>query len=217
MLRTFLENFGWRVFALVVAVILWATFVGSPELTTAVSAPVEYRNMPESLELSSEAPDRVHLEVQGPSARLNSFDLSNITVKFDLSGVTRAGDQTLTIEPYNVDLQPGLALVRAIPAQIRLRFEDRIGADIPVRVRLSGSPHPGYSVVRQDVSPPTLRIIGPESHVREVEYAETDPIDISSVVGEETFQVQTFVRNQYVRLMSSPGVRVTVAVEKNQQ
>jgi YbbR domain-containing protein len=217
MLRSFLDNFGWRVFALVVAIVLWATFVGGPELTTSVSAPVEYRNMPKNLEISSEAPERVYLEVQGPSARLNSFDLSNITVVFDLSGVDRPGDQTLTIESSNVDLQAGLKLVRAIPAQIRLRFENRIGADIPIRVRLSGSPHSGYKVAREEVNPPRLRIVGPESHVREVEFAETDPIDISSVVGMESFQVQTFVRNQYVRLVTSPRVRVTVTVEKVKQ
>lgn len=217
MLRSFVENFGWRVFALIVAIILWATFVGSPEVTTSVSAPVEYRNMPQNLEVSSETPERVHLEVQGPSARLNSFDLSSITVAFDLSGVSRPGDQTLTIEPANVDLQPGLTLVRAIPAQIRLRFERRIDADVPVRARLLGSPHTGYRVVRQEVNPPTLHIIGPESHVRDVEYAETDPIDISNVVGTESFQVQTFVRNQYVRLVSSPAVRVTVTVENVKQ
>ncbi|HWR51031.1 MAG TPA: CdaR family protein [Bryobacteraceae bacterium] len=216
MLRSFFHNFGWRVFALVIAIVLWATFVGSPELTTSVSAPVEYRNMPRGMEISSEAPERVYLEVQGPSARLNSFDLSNITVVFDLRSVNRTGDHTLTIESNNVDLQPGLTLVRAIPAQIRLRFERRVDADIPVRARLSGSPHAGYKVVRQEVNPPSLRIVGPESHVREVEYAETDPIDIANVLGTQSFQVQTFVRNPYVRLVSPPAVRVTVTVEKVQ-
>lgn len=217
MFRSLLENFGWRVFALVAAIVLWATFVGSPELTTSISAPVEYRHMPSQLEISSEVPERVYLEVQGPTARLHSYDLSNTTVVFDLSFVSQPGDHTVTITQRNVDLQPGLKLIRAIPAQIRLRFEHRIQSEVSVRARLTGSPRPGYYVRQESVDPPRLQIIGPESHVREVEYAETDPIDITNLIGTQTFEVQTFIRNQYVRLASSPAVRVTVTVEKERK
>lgn len=215
MLRSLLENFGWRLFALVAATVLWATFVGSPELTTSISAPVEFRKMPAGLEISSEVPDRVYLEVQGPTARLHSNNLSNLPVVFDLSFVNRPGEHTLTITQNNIDLQPGLKLVRAVPAQIRLRFERRMERDVPVRARLSGTPRAGYAVAHQQVEPPRLRIVGPESHVLEVDYAETDPIDVSNVVGTQSFAVQTFVRNPYVRLAASPSVRVTVSVEKD--
>jgi YbbR domain-containing protein len=208
------DNIGWRLFSVGAAVVLWITFVGSPELVRSVSAPIEFRRMPQELEISSEVPDNVYLEVRGPSARLHSVDLSGTTVVLDLGGVNRSGEHTFTITPANIDLQPGLDVVRAVPAQIRLNFERRITADVPVRVRLASSPPPGYRVVRQEVRPATLGIVGPESHVREVEHVETDPIDVSDAVGKREFRVGAFVRDQYVRLRSSAPVTVTVTLER---
>jgi YbbR domain-containing protein len=208
------DNVGWRLFSLGAAVVLWMTFVGSPELVRSVFAPIEFRRMPEGLEISSEVPNDVYLEVRGPSARLHSGDLTGTTVVFDLGGVTSAGEHTFTITPANIDLQPGLELVRAVPAQIRLRFERRITADVPVRIRLASRPPPGYRVARQEARPSTVGIVGPESHIREIDHVETDAVDISQAVGRREFRVQTFVRDQYVRLRSTAPVTVTITLEK---
>jgi YbbR domain-containing protein len=208
------DNLGWRLFSLVASVVLWITFVGSPELVRSVFAPIEFRRMPQLLEISSDVPKDVYVEVRGPSARLHSVDLSGATVIFDLASVTRPGEHTFTITPANIDLQPGLEVVRAVPAQIRLRFERRATAEVPVRVRLASGPPAGYRVVRRDVVPETVGIVGPESHVRTVDHVETDPVDISQAVGKRDFKVQTFVRDQYVRLRSSAPVTVSVTLEK---
>jgi len=59
-----------------------------------------------------------------------------------------------------------------------------------------------------------VRVVGPESHVNRVEFAETDPVDLSGVVGEEEFQVQAFVADPQVRLATPPTITVRVVVEK---
>jgi hypothetical protein len=55
-----------------------------------------------------------------------------------------------------------------------------------------------------------LRIVGPESLVNEVKYAETDVIDLTGVTGEKEFRVGVFVEDPQVRFESAPQVTVKV-------
>lgn len=208
------QNLGWKLLAVAIAVVLWAAFISSPALVTFVSAPLQYQNMPQDLEMGGEAPERIYLEVRGPSARLRSLDPSRMAVVLNLSGVQRPGEYTFTVEQNHVDLPVGLTLVRAAPGQVRLRFERSTTANVPVHVRFSGPPPAGFRVAHQEVRPELLTIIGPESRVRQVRYVETDPIDLSHAVGNAPFHVHAFVAEPQVRFVSPPAVDVVVSLEK---
>ena len=213
MLESLTSNLGWKFLSLIIAILLWYAVVGEPELATSVSAPVEYKNIPAALEMSSDVLDRVHLELRGPAGKLRTSDLADLAVVLDLESVHRAGERTFTIQQWNVNLPSGVTLSRAVPAQVRVRFENRASRDVPVRARYSTLP-PGYRIVKQDVEPATIRITGPESHVNLVEAVQTDPIDLTDVVGESDFKVHAYVTSSQVRFASSPEVRVRVVVEK---
>ncbi len=104
--------------------------------------------------------------------------------------------------------------VRMIPSQVRLLLERPQSREVPIHVRFSGSPPDGYRIKGLRVRPPTLMIAGPESRVSEVEYAETESIDLTGVVGEREFQVQAFIADPQVRVESSPDVLVRVVMEQ---
>jgi len=168
--------------------------------------------------MGSDAPERIYLEVQGPAARMRSFNASRTAVLLNLSNVHRSGEYTFTVNQENVvDLPAGLKLMRAVPGQVRLSFEQRLTLDVPVRVRFSSPPPEGYRIIRETVSPKRLSVIGPESRVRQVGYVETDPIDLSRTIGEAQFRVHTFVPDPQVRFVSSPEVEVIINVEKTAQ
>lgn len=214
MLRRLFENFGWKLLSLALAVLLWFALVGDPRVVTSISAPVQFRNIPPDLEMSSPPPTAVHLEVEGSAAQLRPDHLAVAAVVLDLKSIYQPGERTFPVDSSSVTLPAGVRLVRSVPAQIRLRFERRLSREIPVQVRFGGPPQRGYHVARYEVRPRVVRVVGPESHVTRVEFAETDPVDLSAVVGEEEFQVQAFVSDPQVRLVSPFSVTVRVVVEK---
>jgi hypothetical protein len=214
MKRQVLVKLGWQLLALGLAFALWLVFTGSPRVVTSISAPIEYQNMPQDLESTAELPRRVSLEISGPAARVHEADLTNRRVLLNLESVQRPGERTFTIDRRNIDLPAGLNLVRAIPAQVRIGFERSVSASVPVTVRIATPPPEGYRVARQQAVPNTLRIVGPESRVRQVGSVDADPIDLSRTVGKARFQVHVFVADPQVRFVSAPLVEVSISLEK---
>lgn len=214
MIRLLTHNWGWKLLSLAMAMLLWFALVGEPELVTSTSAPVEFRNIPRDLDISFDVMDPVHLEVRGPSGKLNPAALSNVAVVLDLSGVNHPGERTFTIQQWNVTLPPGVILARAVPAQVRVHFELRQSKEVPVRIRIGSPPPEGYRVVKQTVQPERMRVIGPASRVSRIDAVHTDPVELGGVVGETTFKVHAYVTDSQVRFESTPDATVHVVIEK---
>jgi YbbR domain-containing protein len=214
MRRSLTANLQWKLLALALAATLWFVVVGEPELVTSQSAPIFYKDLPRDLEIGSDVPDRVHLEIRGPAASLKPDRLSDTAVLVDLSQVQKPGELTVTVTSASIDLPAGVTLLRAVPSQLRLRFDRVLEKEIPVQVRPGSAPPPGYAIAGEEVVPSMLRISGPEVRVRQIEAAQTDPVDLSSVVGHSEFHVHAFVVDPRVRFVGSPVVTVRVDVVK---
>lgn len=213
MIRLLTQNFGWKVLSLAIAILLWIAVAREPELATDISVPVEFKNIPEDLDISSGAPERVHIEVRGPSGRLTRDYLSDLAVVLDLSDV-HPGERTLTISDRNINLPAGIAFYRAVPSQITLRLDRLLAREVKVIPRYSKSPPEGYRIRSYQVDPAKVRIRGPEDHLNQIDHVMTDPIDLSGVVSQADFRVHVNVGDPQVRLESQPLVTVRVQLKK---
>lgn len=208
------HNFWWRLLALVTAVAIWAVVASEPELSTFVTVPVEYRNLPDDLEMSSPPAEAVSLELHGPAGELRGLnDGRPPSVILDMSNIT-PGVHRFSIDGGDVRLARGVRLVRAIPSEVRFEFDHRLIRTVPVRARFTGEGQHGYAVAGYQVQPQELVIVGPARHVDRIASAFTDPIDVSSTIGPSQFHVHAFVEDPYVRIQSSPEVTVTVNMKR---
>ena len=212
--RWLTENLGWKTLSVAVAFLLWLGIVGEPEQSISITIPIEYKNVPPDLEISSEMPDKVRVEVRGPSRRLTPAGLTTAAVIINLAPAQTPGERTFTIEESNLELPTGVIMSRAVPSQIRVRLERRAAKDIPIRVKFEQQPAAHFRIKRTEVTPPLLRVLGPESRVGHVMFAETDPIDIRETTGLATFHVQTFVGDPQVRIDGTGAVTVEIELER---
>jgi YbbR domain-containing protein len=210
-LRFVFRDFAWKLLSLAFAVLLWIFWVSEPVLSSFVTVPVQFKGLPEELEISSEVIETIYLEVRGPASELRAMaDNLEYAVVLDMRSVG-PGERTFTMGQQDVVLPRGTRLVRAIPSQLRFDFEPVVRRAVPVEVRL-GRPRPGYEVAASQAWPPTLEIAGPESRVARVQAVTTDPVDIGQVMGTAEFHVPAYVDDPHVRFTTTPQVAVKVQV-----
>jgi len=208
--RLLVHNFWWRLLALVIAVAIWAVVASEPELSTFTTVPIEYRNLPHDLEMSSAPVESVTLELRGPAGELSGIRESRSpSVVLDMSDIT-PGAHRFTVDNGDVRLARGVHLERAIPPEVRLEFDWRLERAVPIQVRFASAAPAHYQV-----SPAQLTIVGPARRVQGVSSAVTDRLDVSSVRGTAALHVHAFVDDPYIRFQSSPDITVTVTTRKN--
>jgi hypothetical protein len=207
-------NLGWKLLALALAVVIWALVSSEPELATFATVRLQYKNLPDDLEISSEPVTSVVLELRGPSGELRGIgETVRPAVVLDMGGV-RPGERTFMVSDGNVKLARGVILVRVIPSEVRFVFEERGYRSIPVQVHFIGERQNGYAIAHYDVTPGEVKVVGPKSRVDRLVAATTDPVDVSGVVGSSEFHVNAFLDDPYVRFQTSPVIAVVVTMKK---
>ena len=211
-LRVILSNFWWKVLSLLAAIVIWALVASEPELATFATVRLEYKNLPEDMEISSEPVSSVVLELRGPSGELRGVgETLKPAVILDMSGVT-PGQHTFMIGDGTVRLARGVHLVRAIPSEVRFQFEPQRTARIPVEARWSEAPAGG----RIRIQPAEVEIVGPTSHVARIHDAVTDPVDGAALNdgGIVHINIALDPPDPFVRLRSSAQVTVSRSTSK---
>lgn len=208
-----IKNPGWRMLSVAIAYGIWFNVANEPELSTIVSAPLQYRDAGNNLEIASPLVDRVELETRGPSGLLRNLSNTRTAVILDFSSVREPGDHTFIINRPSTNLPQGVELLRATPAQIRLTFERRARRTVPVQVRLTGRLPEGEILVSTQVTPESVEIFGPASQVAEVTAVETDSIDLGSITpGHLSTKVAAYVAEPKVRFSGTPEVTVKITI-----
>ena len=208
------ENLTWKLLSVCIAVVIWALVATEPELTTNARAGLEYKNLPEGLEIVSDPVTSINLELRGPAGELRGLGESvHPTVVLDLSSA-EPGERTYSVDDGNVKVPRGVTLVGARPPRVQFKFEPRRVASVPIRVPFAGEGQNGYAIASFRVEPPQVEISGPRNHVAAINAAMTDAVDVSNATGTVEFPVKVFVQDAFVRCTSSSKAVVTVIMKK---
>ena len=213
LLRLLTQNAGWKLLSLAIAVVVWGMVANEAELSTFATVGVEYKNLPEELEISSDPVSTVKLELRGPSGELRDVDNSGNRpeVILDMSTV-RSGERTFPIGDGNVKLMRGVRLVRAIPSEVRFTFERSLQKAVKVTPRFRE--RSGYQVTSFSVIPDSVAISGPISHVSRTDWVPTDAVTVPAQAGTFEYQVNTYSDDPYLRFPGLSRVTVTLTVRK---
>ncbi len=211
--RIIFQNFGTKLFSLLLAIGLWL-LANEPPAELAFQSPLEFRNMPRQLELSTEVPTAVQVRVSGPASTVRQLKPQDLTVTLDLARFDRPGERSFALTEADVSKPYGVSVVQIIPAQVRVRFEAQAQRDIPVVPRVSGQFAPRYQLAGYQVFPAQVRVVGPETHVGVLESATTDPVDVSGVIARAQFWVHAVVPDPLVRVQGPQSVLVTIQMER---
>lgn len=211
--RHVLHNFGLKLLSLALAVALWLAVTRDPVAEVAVDVPIEFHNIPQNLEISSENVPRAQIWVRGPQRVVRRLQAAEVYAEIELGGM-RPGERTFDLTAEQVRRPKELEVVQIVPSQFHLAFDARLTRQIPVHPRVFGSFAPGYQIASIVAEPSTITVGGPQKRVEAVEAAITDSVDASGTMDRATFVRHAYVSDPLVQVMNPNPVRVTVIMEK---
>ncbi len=211
-----LDNLALKLGSLVLALLLWSAIANEPMAEVTFQAPLELQNMPENLMLSGKAPTSVQVRVQGPASAVRKLSPADLAVSLNLADFEHPGERGYELTVSDVRIPFGVRVVQVIPKQVGLQLEARAEREIPVVPRITDPVTPGYRLTGYQVSPPVVRVVGPRSHVTQLESAMTDPVDVTGVISQTRFWTNAFVPHPLVRIQGSHVVLVTVQLERQE-
>ncbi len=114
-----LHNWHLKLLSVVIAFFLWATYTGEPAAEVGFQVPLEFRNLPDTLEISGDVPAQIYVRVRGRASRLRELTSHDFSIPLDLAGA-RPGEKFIRINDDVVDEPLGTEVVRITPDSVRL-------------------------------------------------------------------------------------------------
>jgi YbbR domain-containing protein len=210
--RIFLHNIGLKLLSVLLAIWLWSQVARDPMAEVEMRVPIEFRNLPESLEVDSASFTEAQIRVRGPGRVIHGLQVADVRAEIDLAGVL-PGERTFDLTGRQVHVPQEVEVVQIIPGQFHLSFDNRETRTVEVRPSVTGNFASGLRVAQRIADPPKVMITGPRRRVEAVEAAITDPVDASGVMTRATFVTQAYVPDPLIQVVHPTPIRVTVIME----
>jgi YbbR domain-containing protein len=205
------RHLGLKVLAIMLASVLWFTVAGEHVVERSLRVPLAVTNLPPSLEIVGDLPESVDVRVRGSAAQLSRLETGDIVAMLDLA-TARTGSRLFHLRADEVGVPYGIEVAQVNPPTILLSIEKSIQRIVPIVPTTDGDPAPGFEVGRISAEPSTVLVVGPESRVREVGSATTEPVEIDGTSERVRDVVTVGVADSAVRLVEQP-LSATVVVE----
>ncbi len=205
------RNLGLKVLAVLVAAGLWFVVAGEHVVERSMRVPLEFRNIPEGMEIVGDPPASVDVRLRGSSGLLAKLQPGEVVAILDLRGARR-GMRLFHLRPNAVNRPYGVTVAQVQPPTLSLDLEPTSSRIVPVAPALEGEPAAGYIVRAVKSDPATVEIIGPEDHLRLTREATTEPVNIDGARAFVRDTVNIGVARTTVRLRTPQSARVVVEI-----
>lgn len=172
-------NLWLKLTSIFLAVVLWFFVMSSGRSVIIREIPVQYINMPQSLEMVDMARN-VSVVIEGQKRLLSGLNQGDINVVVDLENM-KAGENIYSLSRKNIKMPKRLLITSISPQTLNLTLEERLKKEVPVKPVIAGSPEEGFAVESIKIIPERVLIEGPQSLIRRIYVLKTEPIDISGI------------------------------------
>jgi YbbR domain-containing protein len=205
------RNLSLKFVSTLVAFLLWLVVAGERVVERVMRAPVEFQNLPAGLELVGDLPDTVEVRLRGSSGALSRMTGGDMSAVLDLSAA-RPGRRLFHITASHVTVPYGTEIVQVGPSTLTVEFELSGIRRVRVQPDIDGQPADGYEVTDVKSEPETVEVAGPESALKRLQAAITEPVSVADQTRSVREVVTIGVADSSVRLRTPQTAVVTVTI-----
>jgi YbbR domain-containing protein len=206
------SHFGLKIVSLALAILLWMMVAAQrSSVERGVRIPLELQNLPENLEMVDPPQEAVDVRVRGDADALGRLVPGDLVASIDLSSA-QPGRRLFHISPDRVKVPFAVVVTQVAPSAVAIRFEPSATRVVRVQPSVEGEPASGFIVGVASSQPVSVEVIGPESILRHVTEAITEPVWVGGATAAIRSTVPVGMAEQGVRMKSVKSVTVTVDV-----
>jgi YbbR domain-containing protein len=205
------RHLGLKAMAVALATLLWLIVAGDHLVERSMRVPLEFRNVPSALEIVGDPPTAVDVRLRGSSALLGRIEPREIVAVLDL-GSARPGSRMFHLRNEEVRVPYGVEVAQVVPGTIALEMEKSARRTVPIVPALDGQPAPGFVLGRATAEPDNVEVAGPESRLRKLTGATTEPVDVTGARARVSDLVTVGIADSAVRLVKAQAARVSVEI-----
>jgi uncharacterized protein (TIGR00159 family) len=212
--RLWLAHAGGLLLTFLLVSTVWGIYSGKQLSLISISAPVDFRNIPEHLELRRASAEKVEVQITGKRRLVRALKPEQVGAFLDLQQIND-GVHLVDLNQSGIELPLGLEVVRVTPSTIRLELEKRVEKEVAVEPKLEGSPPVGYRIAGIKLTPESVKVSGAVSVLRTMKGLPTEPITLTEIKpknGEEIIKVPLVLPPASIRLLEGQSREVQVTV-----
>jgi uncharacterized protein (TIGR00159 family) len=206
------RNFWPKIGTVVLVFVCWLAITARQGEIATIAAPVQFRNLPDSLLLGKSSLDSVELQLKTLSSLIPLPKEGDVVAEVDLSRMREGSNQVL-FRKEDFKLPSGVVITRIRPAALRVTIEKRMRKLVRVEPRFTGAPAKNLRLKKYKVSPSLVMIEGPSSIISQLDSLRTEEISLSAPAGTRTVEKRLVMPAQ-LRALTDDRVTVRIVVGK---
>jgi len=210
--RLFFDNFLYKLISLLLAAGLWLAIARTPVAEIEMRVPIEFRNLPDNLEIDSASFTEAQVRIRGPERVVRGMTSADVRAVVDLINA-KPGERTFDLTPQHVHVPSEAEVKQIIPSQFQLSFDIRETRTVDIHPRVTGNFASGIRVAQIIADPPKVTVSGPRRRVQALEAAMTDVVDASGTMTRGSFITQVYVPEPLIQVVHPSPIHVTVIME----
>lgn len=195
------------------AIVLWFVVVGPQRSEVGMSIPIQYTNLPATMEITGKWMDRIDVRVRGSESGLANLKPGSVRAVVDLSGVV-SGLNYFRITNKNLLVPPGITISQIRPSDLHLSIEAASVRKVSVVPTLVGALPEKTKIV---VAPSEVTIRVAPGDLKKVASVTTEPVNVVELTAKRKMIIPVLVKPEGLRIDSIDPMQVAVTMESDNQ
>lgn len=206
------DNLVYKLTALLVAAILWATAQGFSSVERGLDLPIVLEGLPSELVVVDQSAHEVNVQLEGSRAALRQAEKHLLRYRLPLAGV-KPGEARFSVTTERLSLPRGARISARSPSTIVLQVEPVMTKRVRVRPDLGGELNDGLRVEQVRIEPDEVTLQGARSSMRRIREVSTDRIDLGRLRETTTLETSLILGYPHVWRSAEDGGPIRVHID----